>query len=113
MKLADLFEAKAFAVPHDLSKLDVKQLRALRFALKKDPKNADKVKRVQDAIDKKEQSVDEGLVEAKKVAAPKAPRAKHLHDVMMGRKGGGHYSEKTDYKRAKEKQKLHKEMRDE
>lgn len=41
---------------------------------------------------------------------PEAPRAKHLADVMKTRKGGGHYSEKMDYKRSKEKQKFRKEM---
>jgi hypothetical protein len=51
------------------------------------------------------------LVESKtKKEAPKPPRQKHLHDVMAGRKGGGHYSEKIDYKRAKEKQKFHKDL---
>ena len=44
---------------------------------------------------------------------PKAPRAEHLAAVLAGRKGGGHYSEKTDYKRAKEKARVRKQLRDE
>jgi len=39
-----------------------------------------------------------------------APRAKHIAIVMAGRKGGGHYNAKTDYKRAKEKEKIRKEV---
>jgi len=51
------------------------------------------------------------LVEAKKkMAKPSAPRAKHLHDVMAGRKGGAHYDAKADYKRSKEKEKARKEI---
>jgi len=42
---------------------------------------------------------------------PKA-RNKQLHDTLMAKKGGSHYSEKHDYKRAKEKQKFQKQMQD-
>jgi hypothetical protein len=59
---------------------------------------------------KKGKRVTEGKTVRAKL--PKAPRMKHLHTVMAGRKAGGHYTEKTDYKRAKEKQKFHKEMKD-
>lgn len=38
------------------------------------------------------------------------PRHKALHDQLILKKGGGHYSEKLDYKRAKEKQKFRKRL---
>lgn len=52
------------------------------------------------------------LREAKKnkPEVPSAPRAKHLHDILASRKAGGHYTEKSDYKRSKEKQKFRKEL---
>lgn len=37
------------------------------------------------------------------------PRAKQLHDNLASKKGGGHYTEKSDYKRAKETQKFRRE----
>ncbi len=40
--------------------------------------------------------------------APRTPE--HLRHVAAGRKAGAHHSEKHDYKRAKEKQKLHKQL---
>lgn len=43
---------------------------------------------------------------------PKAPRAKKLHDAMMGRKSGAHYDAKRDYVRAKEKQKIRSELKE-
>lgn len=42
----------------------------------------------------------------------KAPRAKHISDIMKGRKGGAMRDEKKDYVRAKEKQKFHKEVKE-
>jgi len=38
-----------------------------------------------------------------------APRTKELH-ALKSKKGGGHFSKKSDFKRAKEKEKFHKEM---
>lgn len=43
---------------------------------------------------------------------PKKPRAKHLADIMKGRKGGAMRDEKKDYVRAKEKQKIQKEIKE-
>lgn len=40
----------------------------------------------------------------------KAPRAEHLSKVLAGRKGGSHYNARTDFVRAKEKEKSRKEM---
>lgn len=52
-----------------------------------------------------------GIINEKtKKEVPFKPRHKALHDVMVSKKGGGHYSEKLDYKRAKEKQKFRKEL---
>lgn len=52
----------------------------------------------------------EDLVEAKKQPEPFKPRAQFLNQLLATKKGGGHYSEKSDYKRAKEKQKTKKEL---
>lgn len=57
------------------------------------------------------ESVNEG--KTRRFEKPKAPRAEHLAAVMAGRKGGSHYTEKTDYKRAKEKAKVRKQIQDE
>ena len=40
------------------------------------------------------------------------PRAEHLAKVLAGRKGGAMRDEKKDFKRAREKQKFQKELRD-
>ena len=56
---------------------------------------------------------DYGIVyvnEAKKENPTIKPRNKHLNDILMSKKGGKHYSEKTDYKRAAEKQKAKKQI---
>lgn len=40
----------------------------------------------------------------------KKPRAEQLNKVLMSKKGGSHYNPKTDYVRAKEKEKARKEL---
>jgi hypothetical protein len=60
-----------------------------------------------DHYELKGKQLDEGKTKTKRAFRP---RAKHLSKVMAGRKGGSHYNARTDYVRAKEKQKAHKEM---
>jgi hypothetical protein len=54
------------------------------------------------------------LAEGKKSKKPKMPKQRHrdLHAALITKKGGRHYSERTDYVRAKEKSKFHKETSD-
>lgn len=53
--------------------------------------------------------IDEGKTHKDK---PAKPRAKHISDIMKGRKGGAMRDEKKDFVRAKEKQKFHKEVKE-
>ena len=52
------------------------------------------------------------LVESKDTKVPTTikPRAKALNDALMSRKGGSHYTSKFDYKRAKEKSNVRKQI---
>ena len=52
----------------------------------------------------------ENISESKKNKSPLKARNKALNDALMATKSGGHYSEKSDYKRAKEKAKLRKQL---
>lgn len=48
--------------------------------------------------------------EGKTIKALPKIRNKDLNDVLKAKRGGGHFSKKSDFKRAKEKEKFHKEM---
>lgn len=55
----------------------------------------------------------QGLKESKKLIVPTLkPRAKELNAALLTKKGGKHYTEKGQYKRAAEKQKARKMMND-
>jgi len=51
-------------------------------------------------------------VEKTKVQVPFKPRNKVLHDTLMSKKGGPIPSDKTDFSRSKEKEKVQKELKD-
>lgn len=48
-----------------------------------------------------------------KVEKQMKPRAKHVNDVLRSKKGGAHYSPKTDFKRSKEKEQNRKTLNEE
>lgn len=76
----------------------------------RNPRSVWRHKAPEPPVSAKMESLSEGKKQLKRL--PKL-RNKELHDKLMSKRGGSHYTEKTDYKRSKEKAKFRKQLREE